>query len=131
MQRGSGDERRLRGTPASLKKFVRARLNRLYRMAGSKPRCATAPVVTIGRYRSGGFVSASEGWYSPCPGGGVAITYVRSGGTWRAVLPTQEIVSCADLQWFELPVFIAGRACWSDTTRPRNIARACGRLRPA
>ena len=40
IKRTSGDERKLKGTPRSFKKFIRARLDELFEEAGSKPRCA-------------------------------------------------------------------------------------------
>ena len=114
----SGDERRLRGTPASFKRFVHARLDRLFREAGSRPRCATAPTVVVERYHGAGWATAGEGWYTPCPQGGYAVIYQRAGSHWRAVLGSQDLRFCQDLAWYGVPGFIAGRSCLTEDLRP-------------
>lgn len=123
VRRGSGDERRLRGTPVDLRRFVRARLDVLFRDAGSRPRCATSPTVVVQRFqgsRSGagsGWASAGEGWYSPCPGGGYAVLYEKVGSHWRAILGTQEARFCQDLAWYGVPGFVAGARCLTEDLR--------------
>lgn len=112
--RQSGDQRRLKGTPRSLKRFVAKRLEVLYADAGSRPRCATSPTVVVDRYDSRGFVKAGEGWYEPCPGGGYSVIYKRSGSKWRAILGSQDVRFCQDLAWWGVPVFIGGRRCLSE-----------------
>jgi len=114
VRRGSGDEQRLTGAPRSLKRFVRARLDTIWKQSGSRPRCATAPTVVVERYHGAGFASVAEGVYNPCPGGGNRATYVFRNGRWRAVLGTQEVLPCADQQWFAVPRFIAGRQCATE-----------------
>ncbi len=122
VRRGSGDERRLHGTPADLRQFVRARLDVLFRQAGRRPRCATSPTVVVERYqgpgrRGSGWASAGEGWYDPCPGGGYAVLYERVGAHWRAILGTQEARFCQDLAWYDVPGFIAGPTCLTEDFR--------------
>lgn len=120
VRRGSGDERRLRGTTADFRRFVRARLDRLFREAGSRPRCATSPTVVVQRFQGSGdsaWATAGEGWYSPCPAGGYAVLYERTGSGWRAVLGTQEARFCQDLAWYGVPVFVAGRTCLTEDFR--------------
>lgn len=136
VRRGSGAERRLAGTPRSFKRFVRARLDTLWRQSGSKPRCATAPTVVVARYHGKGFASVGEGVYDPCPAGGNRATYVKQGGRWKAVLGTQEVLPCADLQWFGVPRFIGGKRCATEDwdlvayrpgAQPRSSAEASAR----
>lgn len=118
IRRLSGKEAKLTGTPASLKRFVRKRLDTLYREDGSKPRCAKAPTVVISRYHSDGFARAAEGIYAPCASGGYAITYIRANGAWKPVLGTQDVLPCADFAWFGIPKFIAGNTCLSEDYEP-------------
>lgn len=113
----SGDERRLRGTPAGFKGFVHARLDRLFREAGSRPGCATAPTVVVQRYHGTGWAAAGEGWYEPCPQGGYAVLYRRAGSHWGAVLPSQDLRFCEDLAWYAAPGFVAGRSCLTEDLR--------------
>lgn len=115
--RGSGDESRLRATPAGFKRFVRARLDVLFREAGSKPRCATSPTVVVDRYHGAGWASVGEGWYGACPGGGYAVLYRRVGSHWRTILGTQEARFCQDLAWYGVPAFVAGRTCSTEDYR--------------
>ena len=120
IRRGSGDERRLRGTPADFRRFVRARLDVLFRDAGSRPRCATSPTVVVQRFqgsRSAGWASVGEGWYAPCPGGGYAVLYELVGSRWRAILGTQEARFCQDLTWYGVPGFVAGARCLTEDFR--------------
>lgn len=112
--RTSGDERKLEGASRSFKKFVKARLEVLFKEAGSKPRCAASPTVVVDRYHSGGFASAGEGWYGKCPAGGYAVIYKLADDGWQQILGTQEARFCQDLAWWGVPRFIGGSKCLTE-----------------
>lgn len=136
----SGDERKLKGTSPSFKKFVRARLDELFEEAGSKSRCATSPTVIVDRYHSKGFATVGEGWYGKCPSGGYAAIYAKTDSGWQQILSTQDVRYCQDLAFWGVPDFIGvdcinenGRAIRyhlrkTDTASPEASARRVARL---
>ena len=67
-------------------------------------------------WRADGFARAGEGIYAPCPGGGYDQIYVRTAGSWTTpvALGSQEVRSCSLLRWFEIPLPVADRTCYSD-----------------
>jgi hypothetical protein len=110
----SGDQRKLEGTPGSLKRFVKARLDVLFEEAGSKPRCAESPTLVVDRYDSRGWAKVGEGWYGACPAGGYAAIYDQTSSGWRQILGAQDVRYCQDLAWYGVPNFIAGGKCLTE-----------------
>jgi len=110
----SGDQRKLKGTPGSFKRFVKRRLDVLFEEAGSKPRCATSPTVVVDRYDSRGWAKGGEGWYGRCPAGGYAVIYEKTGWGWRQILGSQDVRFCQDLAWYGVTRFIAGAKCLTE-----------------
>ncbi len=111
-----GQESRLTGTSQGFRDFVHARLLRLWKQSGGKAACRTAPTVIVKTWTSRGFARVGEGVYAPCPGGGYSQIYVKRRGAWRApvALGSQEIRACSLQAWFELPLVVADRTCYSD-----------------
>jgi hypothetical protein len=111
-----GQEDRLTGTPKGFRDFVHTRLVHLWQQAGGKPACRTAPTVVVKTWTSSGFARVGEGVYDPCPGGGYNQIYVKRAGTWRAprALGSQELRACSLQAWFELPLAVSDRTCYSD-----------------
>lgn len=114
ISRTSGDQRTLKGTTRSFKRFVKARLDVLFEQAGSKPRCAASPTVIVDRYDSRGWAKVGEGWYNPCPGGGYAAIYEKTSSGWRQILGAQDVRFCQDLAWYAVPGFIADAKCITE-----------------
>lgn len=117
ISRLSGNQRKLKGAPASFKRYVVARLDALFEEAGSKPRCATAPTIVIKRYDSRGFASGGEGSYGPCAGGGYAILYKHSASGWEPILGTQDVRYCQDLAFYGVTDFVGGPDCITEDGR--------------
>ncbi|MEO6510358.1 MAG: hypothetical protein ABIO16_05145 [Nocardioides sp.] len=111
-----GQEGRLAATSRGFRDFVHARLLHLWKQSGAKPECRMAPTVIVTTWASAGFARVGEGVYEPCPGGGYDQIYVKRGGAWRApvALGSQEERSCSLQAWFELPLVVADRTCYSD-----------------
>lgn len=107
----SGNQRQLKGAPRAFKKYVVKRLDEMFTEAGSAKRCATAPTIVIKRFDARGFASGSEGSFGPCPSGGSAVIYKKSGSTWEPILSTQDVRYCQDLAFYDVNAFIAGRDC--------------------
>ena len=111
-----GEEGKLSATSRSFERFVHARLLHLWKLSGGKAKCRTAPTVTVASWRADGFARAGEGIYAPCPGGGYDQIYVKTDGEWTAprFLGSQEVRSCSLQRWFEIPLPVADRTCYSD-----------------
>lgn len=110
----SGDQRKLTGTPAHFKRFVKGRLDAMFEDAGSRPRCATAPLVVVDRYHGDGWAHAGEGSYGRCPSGGHNVIYQRGRSGWHQILGAQDTRFCEDLAWWGVPRFIAGTTCLTE-----------------
>jgi len=80
IQRASGQMKRLNKTSKSFQRFVAKRLDQMWKVEGRLPECATAPAVTVKRWRSDGYASASENGNvigeSVCLGGGAQFIYM-------------------------------------------------------
>jgi hypothetical protein len=111
-----GQEGRLAATSRGFRDFVHARLLHLWKQSGGKPGCRTAPTVIVRTWASAGYARVGEGVYAPCPGGGYDQIYIKRGGAWRApvALGSQEIRPCSLQAWFDLPLVVADRTCYSD-----------------
>ncbi len=81
-----------------------------------KAKCRTAPTVTVATWRADGYARAGEGIYAPCPGGGYDQIYIKRDGAWTAprFLGSQEVRSCSLQRWFDIPLPVADRTCYSD-----------------
>jgi hypothetical protein len=111
-----GQEDRLTGTSQGFRDFVHTRLLHLWKQSGGTPECRSAGTVIVKTWASAGYARVGEGIYAPCPGGGYSQIYIKRGGAWRAplALGSQEIRACSLQAWFELPVVVADRTCYSD-----------------
>lgn len=118
---------KLSATSAGFRKLVRAELVTLWKSVGGQPRCRTAPLVVVKRWRSDGFAMiANMGTFAPCPSGGFHAIAVREQDSW--VLPMelrgQDLLYCADLRWYGVPNTIAAPTCVTepdiDTARYRD-----------
>ena len=111
-----GQEGKLSATSRNFQKFAHERLLHLWKLAGGKPKCRLAPTLVVKSWRADGFARAGEGIFAPCPGGGYDQIYVRTTGHWTTplALGSQEVRSCSLLRWFEIPLPVADRTCYSD-----------------
>lgn len=114
-----GEVSKLSDTSQSFRRFVHARLLRLWKLAGGAEKCRPAATVIVKTWMSDGFARVGEGVYSPCPGGGYGQLYLVVGGSWRApkALGSQEARSCSLMLWFEMPLPVADRDCYTDLGR--------------
>ena len=111
-----GDEGKLGQTSSAFRSFVHDRLLRMWKFAGGSEKCRPAPTVIVKTWMSDGFARAGEGMYAPCPGGGYSQLYLVRDGKWRAprALGTQEARSCSLMTWFDIPLPVADRDCFTD-----------------
>jgi hypothetical protein len=111
-----GHETGLGQTSKAFRAFVHHRLVRLWRLDGGTAKCRPAPLVAVKAWTSAGFARVGEGTYAPCPGGGYNQLYVVRHGSWTAptVLASQEIRSCSLMRWFDIPLPVADKRCYTD-----------------
>lgn len=95
---------KLRGAPASFKRFVGDLVARLQRDAG----CDAAVGVTVETLRTDGF---AVGGVNEC--GGYAALWAVVDGRWKQVEGAQELWDCRILRRYHFPSDVAGNRCYA------------------
>lgn len=104
IRRGAADPRRLRRTSPDFRTAVREALDQIWRSNGSVPRCATAPTVVVGQWRSDGWARVTVGMGPPCRGSSAWEIWRLRGSRHRVVLAGQNWPRCGRLVRAHVPV---------------------------
>ncbi|HET8561724.1 MAG TPA: hypothetical protein VFL69_14470 [Marmoricola sp.] len=99
---GPADAGKLRGTSRAFRSFIVARVPQGSADCGSGS-------ITVNAWRADGF---AVGDVFECPGGYRAI-WGSPDGSWRELIGSQDIWSCADLRRWTVPTSIAGDKCFA------------------
>ena len=110
---------RLPGAPADFRAFVKAQLRGMWDDLGHTQACKTSPLITVDALRTDGFalgtVSSRPKKSCPDAGGGYVAFWAVRKGAWKEVIGTQEVVSCAKLERFDIPSEIGVHECYQGT----------------
>jgi len=123
--RHGGDLGKLTATPPAFRRFVRARLDLLWRENGARPKCGNSVLISVKQYGPRRYALLSnEGWFAhagdptSCNSGGHYTIAAHWNGRWRAVLSGQDLLTCRQLHHYRVPRSIGGPRCVNADGEP-------------